>query len=394
MADRTIVGGIRRSWSGISRAGVEHGLPPAWFGYHWVRKETVPAYLRRKTGRHGAGHLKVIHPESTADNPLPLNVASREELPDDPGWWGYSFRDVPSRVSRETFIATVPDCRVIPYIDPVKNDFWVGILNDDNRLFDLREIHFRAGHARVLRSAASPVRLRRATWVVERVYHNYSHWLTAHLPKFLLLESLNALDDVLLPRQRPDFVDRSLRMIGLDPERFSTFDPFRPLEVEELMLLGTDRFRPELLRMVRDALPGTLSKPPRRRVFISRAKAQRRRLENEEQIWPLLRRAGFERVFMEELEFEEQVALMRETAILFAPHGAGLTNMMFCDSGTHIVEIADPGFPNPNFYATASAMGHHYWLLSAESLGDGHPLERDLRVAPKAVETLLSRLTG
>ncbi|MDQ3607102.1 MAG: glycosyltransferase family 61 protein, partial [Gemmatimonadota bacterium] len=157
-------------------------------------------------------------------------------------------------------------------------------------------------------------------------------------------------------------------------------------------VLGTDRFRPELLQSVRDALWKPHSAPPARRIFISRAKATRRRLLNEEEIWSILEPAGFERVIMEDLSLREQVDLMAETAVLFAIHGAGLTNMMFCAPGTHVVEIADLSFPNPNFYAVASALDHHYWLLPGTPVGDEHPLRRDMEADPAMIRDLLPEL--
>ena len=159
----------------------------------------------------------------------------------------------------------------------------------------------------------------------------------------------------------------------------------------ELTLVGTDRFRPELLQSVRAALPA----PPAertRRLYVSRAKAARRRLLNEDELWPHLERAGFERVFLEDHPFEAQVRLMQEAAVVVAPHGAGLTNVLFCAPGTHVVEIADWGFPNPNFYAVAAAVGLRYWFVQAESVGDAHPLEQDLVVPVESVTALLPRL--
>src|SRR5690606_1281491 len=61
---------------------------------------------------------------------------------------------------------------------------------------------------------------------------------------------------------------------------------------------------------------------------------------------------------------------------------AGLTNMLLCPAGARIVEMADLSFPNPNFYAMASALGHRYWIIEAEAVGAGHPLRRDMRVDP------------
>ena len=181
-------------------------------------------------------------------------------------------------------------------------------------------------------------------------------------------------------------------MLDMDPAEFRTFDPSAVQKVEQLTILGTDRFRPELLRPVREAFIGKNTPPRHRRIFISRARAARRRLLNEEEVWPLLEKAGFERVVMEDLTFQRQVELMAETAVLFAPHGAGLTNMIFCPESTHVVEIADLSFPNPNFYALASAMGHRYWLLPALGKGDAHPLERHMCIRESAVRDVLTSL--
>ena len=371
---------------------VLHELPPAWLGYRWIRRETLAGFRARHPEPSVGVRFEVVHPETRANNPLPRNVAARHALPDERGWWGYSFRDVPERVSGETCIATLADARVVWYHDEEKaGDFYPAVLAG-GRALDLRELRFRPRHAAELRRGAPARRLERATWVLERVYHNHSHWLTAHLPKLLLLRARGGLADVLLPAERTPVMDASLQLAGITPGQFRTFTFERPLEVRSLRILATDRFRPELLRLVPAAFGVPSAPVPRRRIFISRAGAARRRLANEDDVWPLLEAEAFERVRMEDLSFAEQVALMKETAVLVAPHGAGLTNLMFCPAGAHIVEIADPGFPNPNFYALSCAMGHHYWVVRAESLGDVHPLEKDLRVNPSAIREVLRQL--
>lgn len=353
----------------------------------------MPEHVARRSRAGDSYPYEVVHPEAVAHNALPRNVTRREDLPDDQGWWGYSFRDVPERRSAPTFLATLTDCRVVTYRDPTQqDDFYPAILASDDTALELREIRFRSRHARALRASDAPVRLQRATWVVERVYHNHSHWLSAHLPKLLMLAERDALEDVLLPAELTPAIERSLRLVGLDAREFRRFDPSRPLEVAELTVVGTDRFRPELLRLAQRASGALDGGTPTRRVFISRAKATRRRLTNEDEIWPLLADAGFERTVMEDLSFDDQVRLMRETAVLFAPHGAGLTNMLFCPPGAQVVEVADLSFPNPNFYATAAALGHDYWLLPADPLGDAHPLERDLLVDAVTVRGALDAL--
>ena len=380
---------LRRRAARAAERAVASGMPPSWAGWRWVREETVGEYF----ARGGEGEYETIHPPSRATNPLPRNIPNADALCDDPDWFGFSMRDVPTRQSGETFRATLPDCTIVTFNDPDKDRFWPTILGRDQRALVLREMRFRPGHGAVLRRGARPVRLAQATWIAERVYENHSHWLTAHLPKLCLLKARGKLDGLVLPARRNAAVDNSLRMLGIEPNDFPVHDPSRPLRVDALTVIGTDRFRPELLRPVREALSRP-SKPPWRRIFITRAQARIRKLVNEAALEPMLAQLGFELVQMEALSFAEQVRLIGETRVLVAPHGAGLTNMVFCQEGAHVVEIAAPSYPNPNFYALACAMGLNYWLVPATfaSPSEIDRLDRDLSVEPEAVRRVLARI--
>ncbi|CAN5320769.1 hypothetical protein BH23BAC3_BH23BAC3_32980 [soil metagenome] len=368
-------------------------VSPSMFGYRWMEKETVHEYMARKNKSVSDLSYETIHKEESAKNPLPCNIQDRDELSDDQGWWGYSLRDVPSRTSRETFMATIPDCKVVPCIDDDK-EFWITILNEDERSLELDQISFRPWHAEVLNSSRTADKTDKATWFLERVYHNHSHWLTAHVPKLILLKERNQLENIIMPPKdkRTAVINSTFKMLGINPDEFRTLDSTRPLEVKELTVMETDRFRPELLRSVREALCPAAAEKPHRRIYISRAKAQRRKFLNEKDIWPILERLGFELVFMEEMSFSAQIEVMQQAEIVVALRGAAITNVLFCSPGTHVVEIADLSFPNPNFYALCSAMGHHYWILDAEGVGDVHPLEKDLRIDPVEVEKTIHKI--
>lgn len=361
------------------------GVPPAGIGYRWVEGVSVE--------EAGDGvERTVIHPRGETRNPLPENL-SLDDLPSERGWWRFSFRDVPSRTSGETVLVTLRDGRVVPYLDPENGEFHVCVLTPDDRFLDVREMAFRPeGHPAVLRTMR-PRRLERATWILERVYHNHSHWLTAHLPKVIMARERGWLPRTILPGAKTnDTIEDSLDLLGIGSDDARRLDPVEPLLVEELEVLATDRFRPELLHSVRRAFSNLIDESRSRRIYISREKASRRRLVNEKAVWPLFRDAGFEKVFMEDLPLDEQIRLMGAAEAVVAPHGAGLTNVVFCAPETKVAEIADLSFPNPNFYATAVAMGHRYWILSAETRGRGHPLERNMWIDPEKVEALLKDL--
>jgi hypothetical protein len=385
----SLVHSIRWHLRRMPERSVERGLHPRYLGWKWRKRETLDQYLQRR----GCGEFKeVVEPAKTCDFPLPRNVTDRESLSRDGALWGYCLYDVPDRRCTESYVAHLRDCTLLFFHTPDKADFFPAIVTRKGTSLECREISYRPPHGQAA-SEQNVQHFRRATWILERAYHNHSHWLTAHLPKLLMLRDREELTDLLLPQDPTGVMSASLRMLGFDPASFRTFDPARPVQVDELTLVGTDRFDPVHMKAVRRAFaPGGERSAATRKVFISRAKSRGRRLLNEDELWSALSARGFERVLMEELDFAEQVHLLQETRILVAPHGAGLTNMIFCPSGGHVLEIADPGFPNPNFYALASSLGLGYWLLTARASDEVNPLDRDLQVDVGSVEAALERI--
>lgn len=79
--------------------------------------------------------------------------------------------------------------------------------------------------------------------------------------------------------------------------------------------------------------------PQSENIIISRRSASVRRVVNEEYLIDRLQVYGFKLVFLEELTFREQVNLLRSAKCVVSSHGAGLTNILFCQSGTKVFEI-------------------------------------------------------
>ena len=375
----------------LGRLLLRAGLPPRRLGWRAILTD-------RPLDRPDADpRVEILEPPARTTAPLPRNVPDRAMLSDDRGWWGFSRRDVPARAVAPTCLVRIEGATVASFRSDRKRNYEVGFLDGRGRAVHLPQACFGPGHAALLRRAPPTRRVARATWIAERCYDNHSHWLTAHLPKLLYLREHGLLGELAMPGRRPAGIDASLAAAGFDPAGWIEVDPMTRLEVDALTVLTADRFRPALLEAVRrahlpDPAPATASGRPTRKVLISRNGARGRKLLEEGPLWEVLRPMGFERVEMERLDYSDQVRLMQETALLLAPHGAGLTNMIFCAAGTHVVEIADTGYPNPNFYALAAAMGHPYWLIDAKGVGPGHALDRDLSVAPKAVLDTVARI--
>lgn len=75
------------------------------------------------------------------------------------------------------------------------------------------------------------------------------------------------------------------------------------------------------------------------RIYISRSRAGKRRILNEDQVIDLLEKKGFVTVFLESMSVLEQASYFAHAKVIIATHGAGLTNLLFARSGTKVIEI-------------------------------------------------------
>jgi len=193
---------------------------------------------------------------------------------------------------------------------------------------------------------------------------NYYHWMVEVLPKLLMLqESKIPYDYLYLPNDRPYMKD-TIDLLGIDTRKIiQPTGENKYIQADELIVISpssaygyTDQYIIEFLRNTFIPLackfidPAAFSK----RVFISRRTASCRKIQNEDDVFAFFKKYGFVRYDLEEYSFLEQVMLFYNAEIIVGEHGAGLTNMMFAEPGTDVVEI---------FQARARAM---YWYLSQE----------------------------
>ena len=59
----------------------------------------------------------------------------------------------------------------------------------------------------------------------------------------------------------------------------------------------------------------------------------------------------------------QQAKLFSEAEFVVAPHGAGLTNMVFAPPGTRLFELFHPQHRNICYSNLAATCGHHYQSL-------------------------------
>jgi capsular polysaccharide biosynthesis protein len=82
-----------------------------------------------------------------------------------------------------------------------------------------------------------------------------------------------------------------------------------------------------------------------KRVYVSRKNAKYRHILNENEFQTAISHLNFSTYLLEEMSLSDQISLFKNAEIIIASHGAGLTNIVYCQSRTKIIEF----FPE-NYY--------------------------------------------
>jgi capsular polysaccharide biosynthesis protein len=119
---------------------------------------------------------------------------------------------------------------------------------------------------------------------------------------------------------------------------------------------------------------------PPTRLFISREHS-RRRIGNEAELSRFLHAEGFVNVILENHTVREQAALFDQAEIVVGFHGAGMTNVLFCRSGTKVVEIFNPDFIVNNYWPLCDQLGLRYFAYCEDDQAQGTQGHRFQRTA-------------
>lgn len=209
---------------------------------------------------------------------------------------------------------------------------------------------------------------REVLWITDYWSTGHFHWLTDVLTRlFVVRERLSDLLLVLPGKfETLDVVKASLSAFGVVNVDFIGPDEF--VECRNLVMAShtapSGHFKDEAIRGVRDVLLSAYgdARDSSERIYISRRRAGKRRIVNEDDVTSVVRRFGFETIFAEDLSFEEQVRICSRARYIVSNHGAGLTNILFMQDGGSVLELRHEADCINNCYFTlSSALDFNYF---------------------------------
>ncbi|GAB5402001.1 MAG: hypothetical protein Aurels2KO_02320 [Aureliella sp.] len=173
---------------------------------------------------------------------------------------------------------------------------------------------------------------------------NYYHWLIDGLARLRHMESSLTPETRIYAPARKHFQRQSIAMLGFLPEQIVAAKYGTHVASPRVMAASarTQSCSRGDCDYLHERFTQGLSSQPHQRVFLSRRRRGIRSLVNEREIYSALKPLGFRRVLLEDLAFEQQVKLFHSAEAIVAPHGAGLANLVFAQSGTKVLEITTP----------------------------------------------------
>ena len=241
-------------------------------------------------------------------------------------------------------------------------------------------------------------------WITDQYSHFYYHWFCDALPRLAasIANERCQIRRLLLPRRVYDkqFVRDSLKYWP-DVELVEPPEGGRSGIAEQLHVTSrvneTPMVHTELIGAVIEryrARTGQLQTDKSgKRIYVSRKNARARRIVNESEFAPVLKRHGFESVVMEELSLDDQIGLMRQADMLAGAHGGGLTNMIFLSPQVPLLELRRKLGPPPCYFNLARACVRPWHMLACKPVDkDWHYHSANIVVDPHELDAKLSAI--
>jgi hypothetical protein len=219
-------------------------------------------------------------------------------------------------------------------------------------------------------------------FTIHTPWFGYFSWLTTYVPKLLSVIENHPHAILLVPEEWNkimyvrDTLDMfpNLKMKVLPNDHHVFVEKFIFAENRP----WTSIFYPEQIHQVRGVffsqIAGVKLKPVAR-LYVSRRKANRRKIVNELELLDYLKSQGFEEICFEDYSIAEQVFLMKNAEYLVSMHGAGLTNVMFMNPFTSVLEITpivekENQFRFP-FWRISSILDVNYYVQFSTTVNNG-----------------------
>lgn len=183
-----------------------------------------------------------------------------------------------------------------------------------------------------------------------------------------------------------------LAMLGISPDAVINTTSLRGALTAKTVITANNHSvyypSPRDLRRLRDRFPPSRSGGMTRKFYLSRSK--NRRVTNELELLPILRKYDIEFLGDEPRSVQEQIDLFSSASLIIGPHGANFTNILWARKDAHVIELFSRSYYPPYYYYLAEVIGQHYsCCIERTNVGSPHTMSsqyHDMYIHPSDLE--------
>ena len=191
-------------------------------------------------------------------------------------------------------------------------------------------------------------------------HNNYSHWLLDIIPKIKMTsEKINLQEiDFFYFSKLNSFQKETIKLLNLDYKKFIDANINRHVQASKILAVSHPNFFRGTIVDAHSNLPSWIvfylrkaflnktnyKKKKFKFIYIDRSDSKEKHCKfiNNKEIIKYLKKKNFKILKLSKLSFVDQVGIFHNCKQIISPHGAGLTNLIFCRKNTKVLEI----FPN------------------------------------------------
>ncbi len=205
----------------------------------------------------------------------------------------------------------------------------------------------------------------------------YYHWLFDTLPRIEILRRsgipLDSIDKFIVNSYSLPFQQETLATLGIPATKIIESCHYPHVKASRLVVPSLPGYVGNMPDwackfLKQEFLPDRIVERSHKseRLYISRDMAKGRKIVNSHEVTNFLSKLGFKCVVLESLSIAETALLFSAAEVVLAPHGAGLSNLVFCQPGTKVIEIFSPNYVNVLYWSLSNEMNLEYYYLLGE----------------------------
>ena len=208
-------------------------------------------------------------------------------------------------------------------------------------------------------------------WLRNDAKSPYAHWLLDALPRLVLLKEFPPQTGILVPPQLYPSQEESLKILGVWERCRKT--PERHIEIEDFYFTSPPSMivchSPYAVEFLRDTfLPKARPMPETPKRFFIRRTSVGRNMINEAEVIEFFQKLGWTIVDTAALGFIEQIQWFSQAEAVWAIHGSGTANMVWCSPGCKFVEMfaADYLAGDQEWIAQCVKVDYHFMIFPCD----------------------------